>query len=132
MRIKLCTAIGLMVLLITFVWSTQGHCAKDFFSGNFRTGANVVIGKDETVTGSLVMTGANIKVEGVIGNKLTAFGANVRISGNVNGELFVAGANVTLSGVFRDKVTVSAARTGSKLRKGHPSQNRPADAPGQT
>lgn len=109
MRIKPCTAIGLLVFVITFVWSTQGHCAKDFFSGNFRTGANVAIGKDETVTGSLVMAGANIKVEGAIENKLTAFGANITISGNVDGELFVAGANVTLSGIFREKVTVSAA-----------------------
>ncbi len=96
-------------LFITLAWSTIGHCKKDFFSGSFRTGANVTVAKDETVKESLTLAGANIKVEGAIEKKLTAFGANVKISGNVGGELFVAGANITLSGVFQEKVTVSAA-----------------------
>jgi cytoskeletal protein CcmA (bactofilin family) len=71
---------------------------------NFRSGANVKVVADETISGGLVAAGANVEVQGNIEGGLKAFGANVAISGDVQGEVKVFGANVVLAGRYGDKV----------------------------
>ena len=71
---------------------------------NFRSGANVKVVADETVSGELVAAGANVEVQGKVEGGLKAFGANVAISGAVQGEVKAFGANVVLAGRYRDKV----------------------------
>jgi cytoskeletal protein CcmA (bactofilin family) len=76
---------------------------------NFRSGANVKVVANETISGGLVAAGANVEVQGMVEGGLKAFGANVAISGDVQGEVKAFGANVVLSGNYNGKVTVRAA-----------------------
>ena len=71
---------------------------------NFRSGANVKVMADETVSGGLVAAGANVEMRGTVEGGLKAFGANVAISGDVQGEVKAFGANVVLAGRYQDKV----------------------------
>jgi cytoskeletal protein CcmA (bactofilin family) len=77
--------------------------------GNFRSGANVKVVADETVSGGLVTAGANVEMRGKVEGGLKAFGANIVISGDVQGEVKAFGANVVLAGRYRDKVMVGGA-----------------------
>jgi cytoskeletal protein CcmA (bactofilin family) len=76
---------------------------------NFRSGANVKVVADETVSGELVAAGANVEVRGTVEGGLKAFGANVAISGDVQGEVKAFGANVVLAGRYGDKVLVGGS-----------------------
>jgi cytoskeletal protein CcmA (bactofilin family) len=71
---------------------------------NFRSGANVKVVANETISGGLVAAGANVEVQGMVEGGLKAFGANVAISGDVQGEVKAFGANVVLAGRYQDKV----------------------------
>ena len=82
---------------------------REFLSANFRTGANVPVAPDETISDDLIAAGANIEVAGHLKKGLKAFGANINIPGTVSGEVYSAGANIDLSGTFASKVTAVGA-----------------------
>jgi cytoskeletal protein CcmA (bactofilin family) len=82
---------------------------QDFLSANFKTGANVTMALDETISDDLIAAGANIHVAGHLKKGLKAFGANISIPGTVSGEVYSAGANIDLSGTFSSKVTAVGA-----------------------
>jgi hypothetical protein len=101
------------VLLIGFlaVFLTVALCGLSYGDDgrNFRSGANVKVVANETVSGGLVAAGANVEVRGTVKGGLKAFGANVAISGDVQGEVKAFGANVVLAGRYRDKVMTGGA-----------------------
>jgi cytoskeletal protein CcmA (bactofilin family) len=82
---------------------------REFLSANFRTGANVTVAPDESISDDLIAAGANIQVAGHIKKGLKVFGANISIPGTVSGEVYSAGADIDLSGTFGSKVTAVGA-----------------------
>ena len=82
---------------------------REFLSANLRTGANVTVAPDETISDDLIAAGASLEVAGQLKKGLKAFGANISIPGTVSGEVYSAGANIDLSGTFGSKVTAFGA-----------------------
>ena len=101
----------LILLGFLLVFLTIALCSLSYGADgrNFRSGANVNVMADETVSGGLVAAGANVEVRGKIEGGLKAFGANVVISGDVQEEVKTFGANVVLAGRYRDKVMAGGA-----------------------
>lgn len=94
----------LMGFLTVFLFFALCGLSYGGDGGNFRSGANVKVVADETVSGGLVAAGANVEIRGKVEGGLKAFGANIVISGDVQKEVKAFGANVVLAGRYRDKV----------------------------
>jgi cytoskeletal protein CcmA (bactofilin family) len=101
MKKKRLILMGFLAVFLTFALCSLSY-GDD--GKNFRSGANVKVVADETVTGELVAAGANVEVQGTVEGRLKAFGANIVISGDVQGEVKAFGANVVLAGRYHDKV----------------------------
>jgi cytoskeletal protein CcmA (bactofilin family) len=102
--------IGAVTLLAIALTCTPAHGKyREFLSANFRTGANVTVAPDETISDDLIAAGANVEVAGQLKKGLKAFGANISIPGTVSGEVYSAGADIDLSGTFGSKVTAVGA-----------------------
>jgi cytoskeletal protein CcmA (bactofilin family) len=92
---------GFLAVFLTFALCGFSYGGD---GGSFRTGANVKVVADETVSGGLVAAGANVEVRGKVEGGLKAFGANIVSSSDVQGEVVAFGANVVLAGRYHDKV----------------------------
>jgi cytoskeletal protein CcmA (bactofilin family) len=103
-------SIGAVTALAIALACTPAHGKyRDFISANFRTGANVTVALDESISDDLIAAGANVEVAGHVKKGLKAFGANISIPGTVSGEVYSAGANIDLAGTFGSKVTAVGA-----------------------
>ena len=103
-------SISTVAVLVIALTCTPAYAKyRDFLSANLRTGADVTVAPDETISDDLIAAGANIEVAGHLKNGLKAFGANIGIPGTVTGEVYSAGANIDLSGTFGSQVTAFGA-----------------------
>ena len=100
---------AIVVLAIALTCAPAHGKYQDFLSANFRTGAQVTVAPDETISDDLIAAGANIEVAGHLKKGLKAFGANISMPGTVIGEMYSAGANIDLSGTFGSQVTAFGA-----------------------
>lgn len=78
------------LLLVGFAQLASAH--------SFRTGANVVIGHNETVSESLFVAGNSVEVGSEVFGDVFCAGQNVTISGTVHGDVICAGQTVNLTG----------------------------------
>jgi hypothetical protein len=104
-----CLTIVVVFIISSVFWYAPGYAYKEFKTGNFRAGANVIVKENEVISEELTVAGANVTVTGSLKEGLNAFGANVNIAGSVAGELNAFGANIVLSGEFSKKVKAAAA-----------------------
>jgi cytoskeletal protein CcmA (bactofilin family) len=107
MKKKRLILMGFLVVFLTF--ALCGLSYGGGYIGNLRSGVNVEVVADETVSGELLAAGANVEVLGKVEGGLKAFGANIVSSGDVQGEVKAFGANVVLAGRYQNKVIVRAA-----------------------
>jgi hypothetical protein len=96
----------LILLGFLLAFLTVALCSLSYGAdgGNFRSGANVTVVADETISGGQVAAPAHGDARAQIEGGLKAFGANVVISGDVQEGVKAFGANVVLAGRYRDKV----------------------------
>jgi hypothetical protein len=97
---------GLAVLLS----STVAFAQDIRLGGKFRTGREVVVAADETVTGDLYATGGFIRIEGTVEGDVVASGGGVDVSGEVGGDLLAGSGNVDVSGEVAGDVRIGAGR----------------------
>ncbi len=81
-----------------------------------RRGREVVVGAAETLDGTLMAAGENVRVEGTIRGDLIVAAAHVDVRGTVRGDLVVAARAVEVSGTVEGSVYAAA---GSLTLRGH-------------
>ena len=97
---------GLVVLL----GSTVAFAQEIKLGGKFRTGREVVVAADETVTTDLYATAGFVRIEGTVEGDVVASGGNVNISGQVGGDLLVGSGNADISGEVTGDARIGAGR----------------------
>jgi hypothetical protein len=78
--------------------------------GKFRTGREVVVPADETVTTDLYASAGSVRIEGTVEGDLVASGGSVEITGQVGGDLLVGSGNAEISGEVTGDARVGAGR----------------------
>lgn len=90
-RFSLIVIIGLVGLMaFTRLFPVQAF--------SVRGGNDVAVGKDETVQGSLAVSGTAVMVEGTVNGDIYCAGKSVDISGTVNGDVLCAAQTFRISG----------------------------------
>jgi cytoskeletal protein CcmA (bactofilin family) len=97
---------GLVVLL----GSTVAFAQEIKLGGKFRTGREVVVAADETVTTDLYATAGNVRIEGTVEGDVVASGGNVDVRGSVGGDLLVGTGNADISGEVTGDARIGAGR----------------------
>jgi hypothetical protein len=97
---------GLVVLL----GSTVAFAQEIRLGGKFRTGREVVVAADETVTTDLYASGASVTIEGTVEGDVVASGGNVDISGTVGGDVLIGSGNADISGEVTGDARIGAGR----------------------
>lgn len=67
-------------------------------AADVRTGDDITIGPDATVTDDVYAFGNNVLIQGTVHGDVLAAGSNVTISGHVTGSVMAAGSSVVVSG----------------------------------
>ncbi|HEX5948071.1 MAG TPA: hypothetical protein VFZ45_00750 [Actinomycetota bacterium] len=96
--------------LVVVLGSTVAFAQEIQLGGKFRTGREVVVGADETVTTDLYATAGFVRIEGTVEGDVVASGGNVDVSGQVGGDLLVGSGNVDVSGEVAGDVRLGAGR----------------------
>ena len=97
---------GLVVLL----GSTVAFAQEIRLGGKFRTGREVMVAADETVTTDLYASGASVTIEGTVEGDVVASGGNVDISGSVGGDVLIGTGNADISGEVTGDARIGAGR----------------------
>jgi cytoskeletal protein CcmA (bactofilin family) len=96
--------------LVVVLGSTVAFAQEIRLGGKFRTGREVVVAADETVTTDLYATAGSVRIEGTVEGDVVASGGNVDISGQVGGDLLVGSGNVDISGEVAGDARLGAGR----------------------
>ncbi len=89
---------GLRLLIMLLALSLPG------FALERRHGDFVTVGANETVDDTLLATGQNVRVEGVINGDLLAFGESVEVRGTVKGDLVSFAKRTVVSGTVEGNI----------------------------
>lgn len=73
-----------------------------------RSSDQVVVGKDEVITGDFYASGATVIVDGVVLGDVVAAGREVSLNGRVAGDFIAAGQIVVLRGVVGDDARIAS------------------------
>jgi cytoskeletal protein CcmA (bactofilin family) len=90
--------------------STVAFAQEIKLGGKFRTGREVVVAADETVTTDLYATAGNVRIEGTVEGDVVASGGNVDVRGSVGGDLLVGTGNADISGEVTGDARIGAGR----------------------
>ena len=101
-----CLAVLLAVLLLPSL-PLFGAAQQGAAEGKVRSGDEVVIAADETVSHDLYVTGGTVRIDGRIEGDLIVAGGDVEVNGPVIGDLLVAGGDVTVAGSVDGAVRVA-------------------------
>lgn len=94
----------LFVLILTLGFLLLPGSASAF---EFRSGDNVLVTQDATVSGSLFAAGKSVEINGTVNGDLICVGQSVTINGAVNGDVICAGQSVTIVGAVDGNVRVA-------------------------
>jgi cytoskeletal protein CcmA (bactofilin family) len=87
---------GLAVILGSSAAFAQEQESR--LGGKLRSGGEVVVPPDETVSGDLYASGGQVRIDGTVEGDLIAAGGQVQVSGEVGGDMLVGSGNVDISG----------------------------------
>jgi hypothetical protein len=96
--------------LVVVLGSSVALAQEIKLGGKFRTGREVVVAADETVTTDLYATAGFVRIEGTVEGDVVASGGNVEISGQVGGDLLVGSGNAEISGEVTGDARIGAGR----------------------
>jgi cytoskeletal protein CcmA (bactofilin family) len=74
---------------------------------SFRTGDNVVVGRNEVVEGSLYMAGNSLTINGRINGDVFCAGQNITVDATVTGDVICAGQTIHVAGVVEGDVRLA-------------------------
>jgi cytoskeletal protein CcmA (bactofilin family) len=81
--------------------------ATTSYAGDFRSGNNTVIGKDEIIDRTLFISGNNVEINGEIKGDIFCAGQNITINARVSGDVLCAGMNIRVDGTVDGDVRVA-------------------------
>lgn len=73
----------------------------------FRSGDNVLVTTDATISGTLMAAGKSIEINGTVDGDLICVGQSVTINGSVNGDVICAGQSVSVFGTVDGNVRLA-------------------------
>jgi cytoskeletal protein CcmA (bactofilin family) len=86
---------------LTMVFGSSSAFAQEQESrlgGKLRSGGEVVIAADETVSGDLYASGGQVRIDGTVDGDLIASGGQVVVTGTVSGDVLAGSGRVDVSG----------------------------------
>lgn len=104
MKEKMLGILSIVVVLISgiLVYSPQTDAAV------FRSGDSIIINENETLNESLVVSGQDIRVQGIINGDVYCAGQTVTVSGTINGDLLCGAQTITVDGVINGNIRAAS------------------------
>ena len=95
MRISLLQVMAGMIPLLV------GVSARSAWAVQVRAGEKLVIGPDQVVNESLLVTGGRVRIDGQVMGDVFCAGGDISVNGTIDGSLTVAGGQIALKGSLR-------------------------------
>jgi hypothetical protein len=99
LKIVLLALVVMAIPLLAFVGTTH--------AGDFRSGDNAIIGKDEVIDHTLFIAGNNVEINGEVKGDIFCAGQNITVNAKVDGDVLCAGMNVRVGGTVNGDVRLA-------------------------
>jgi hypothetical protein len=96
--------------LVFLLGSTMAFAQEIRLGGKFRTGREVVVAADETVSTDLYASAGFVRIEGTVEGDLVASGGSVEVAGTVGGDVLIGSGNADISGEVTGDARIGAGR----------------------
>jgi cytoskeletal protein CcmA (bactofilin family) len=96
--------------MVLIVPASAARAQDSGLSDRFRTGSEVIVGQDETISDDLYASGGRVQIAGAVNGDAIAAGGEVGVDGTVNQDVLVAGGQVRIAGEVAGDVRAAGGR----------------------